>query len=306
MSQGKPHFADDLMRRSRALRHPLCVGIDPHLGAIPEAFREGQMTPTDPRTSAAVERFCCAAVDRLQGRVAIVKPQIAFFEQLGWRGLRCLEAVVERAWARGLRVLLDAKRGDIGSTASAYVAAYLGAGAALPVDAVTLNPWLGRDTLEPWVAACEAQGRGVFALVKTSNPGSGDLQDRIVDGRALFEHAGASFADFARRLAGPATGWSSFGAVVGATHPEQAARAREAMPQSLFLVPGYGAQGGSAADAVRGFVPGPAGREGGVVNSSRALLFPPDASGGDTARWEAAFDAAVVRAASELGEAIAR
>lgn len=306
MTGGKPHFADDLIRRLRALRHPLCVGLDPHLAAIPDCFREGDMSPADPRTAAAVERFLCTAVDRLQDKVAIVKPQIAFFEQLGWRGLRCLDAVVGRARQRGLRVLLDAKRGDIGSTAEAYVRAYLAPDAPLPVDAVTVNPYLGRDTLEPWIEACEAAGHGLFVLVKTSNPGSGDLQDQVLDGQPLFVRLGASFAALSERLAGPATGWSSFGVVVGATYPEQAERAREALPRNLFLVPGFGAQGATAADALRSFVPGPAGREGGVVNSSRGVLFPEAGRDGDAKRWESAFDAAVERAASELGEATAR
>ena len=172
------NFADALIERTRALGHPLCVGLDPHLERIPAPFRQGAMDPRDPATPDAVGAFLAEVVDRLEKRVAIVKPQIAFFEQLGWQGLRVLEDVVVRCRARGLMVLLDAKRGDIGSTADGYARAYLDKDAALGVDAITINPYLGRDSLQPFVENCAANGRGMFVLVKTSNPGSGDLQDR--------------------------------------------------------------------------------------------------------------------------------
>ena len=137
------------------------MGLDPHPGQIPGSFG-----PTG--TAEAAERFCLAIVERLVGRVAVIKPQIAFFEQLGWPGLRSLTAVVERARAAGLLVLLDAKRGDIGSTAAGYAAAYLEPDAPLEVDAITLNPYLGLDTLEPFAVTAEAAGRGLVVLIKTS------------------------------------------------------------------------------------------------------------------------------------------
>jgi orotidine-5'-phosphate decarboxylase len=300
------HFGDALILRVRALGHPLCAGLDPHLPLIPPLFRRGSMEPADPRTVDAVEAFGLAALERLAGRVALVKPQIAFFEQLGWRGLRALERLVARCHELDLFVLLDAKRGDIGSTAEGYARAYLAADAACPADALTVNPYLGRDTLEPYLKEATQGGVGVFVLVKTSNPGSGDVQDRTSDGAPVWEHVARGLADPCRVLAGPATGWSSLGVVVGATYPEQAERARALLPRGLQLVPGYGAQGGSAADALRGFVPGPAGREGGVVNSSRALLFPGDAATDRAARWEAALDAALGAAIDDLGSACAR
>ncbi len=299
------HFADSLIERTRTLGHPLCVGLDPHLGLIPEHFRRGTMAPNDPETALAVEEFLGAVIDRIAGRVAIVKPQIAFFERLGWRGMQILDGLCRRARAAGLMVLLDAKRGDIGSTAEGYAGAYLTSDAAMPVDAITLNPYLGFETLDPFVRAANEAGRGLFVLVKTSNPGSGDLQDRDVEGEPLFGRVADGLARIEADLLGQKTGWSSLGVVCGATWPEQARRVRDALPKSLFLVPGYGAQGASAADAVQSFVPGPNGLEGGLVNSSRGILFPASTQQADAAAiWEAAFDEALAAAIDELGSAI--
>lgn len=300
------HFADDLVLRQRRLGHPLCVGLDPHLERIPASFRQGTMAPADPRTAEAVERFLTAVLDRIADRVALVKPQIAFFERLGWRGLRALAAVVEHARRLGLLVLLDAKRGDIGSTAAAYAAAYLGADAVLACDAMTVNPYLGRDSLAPFLDRARRRRRGLFPLVRTSNPGSRDFQDlRLEEGNAVYEAVASALAPDAAELRGPETGWSLLGAVVGATWPAISERVREILPHSLFLVPGYGAQGGSARDAFSGFVRGPGGRlEGGAVNSSRAILYP-DARAETAASWERSFEEALRRAIDDLGNASA-
>ena len=289
------------MERIRALGHPLCAGLEPHLERIPPLFRAGTMDPASPETARAVERFCLAALDRYAGRVAVVKPQAAFFERLGAPGVAALEAVITAARERGLLVLLDAKRGDIGSTAAAYAAAWLGPGRA---DALTVNPYLGIDSLEPFVKTAEASGAGLFVLVRTSNPGARDFQGLDSAGRPVFEHVASALAPLCERLTAPRSGWSSLGVVVGATWPEESRRVRALLPRALFLVPGYGAQGASAADALAGFTAGPDGRlEGGLVNSSRALLFPPEAEAADTAGWERAVDAAVARAAEELAAA---
>jgi orotidine-5'-phosphate decarboxylase len=298
------HFADTLIARVRGLGHPLCAGLDPHLDHIPPLFRRGTMTPRDPQTAPAVEEFLLAVLDRIDGKVALVKPQSAFFEQLGWRGIQVLENVVAHAHDRGLLVLLDAKRGDIGSTAEGYARAYLAPDSAVPVDALTVNPYMGRDTLEPFIHLAEQHGRGVFVLVKTSNPGSGDYQDRDTGGAPLYERVASSLTDIAARLTGPRTGWSALGLVVGATYPEPAARIRALLPRALFLVPGYGAQGGRTADALRGFVRGPNGLEGGVVSSSRGLLFPREADTADTSVWEKAMDAAIDAAIADLRAAV--
>lgn len=294
-------FADRLTERVRALGHPLCAGLDPHLERIPPLFRSGSMEPAAPETAAAVERFCVAVLDRLAGRVAVVKPQAAFFERLGWPGVRALCAVMRAARERDLLVLLDAKRGDIGSTARAYAEGWLGSEAPARADALTVNPYLGLDSLEPFAKTAEATGAGVFVLVRTSNAGAQDFQSLPTGDRPLFERVAESLAPLAERLAAPRSGWSSLGVVVGATWPEESRRVRELLPRALFLVPGFGAQGASAGDALAGLVPGPDGRpEGGVVSSSRALLFPEAAAAADAGAWERAIDEAVDRAAEAL------
>ena len=312
------HFADALIGRTRELGHPLCVGLDPHLDRIPALFRRGSMKVGDPETARAVEDFLFAFVERLAGRVAIVKPQSAFFEQLGPDGHRVLERVVARARERALLVLLDAKRGDVGSTADAYARAYLEPGSVIRADALTVNPYPGLDTLEPFASRARSFGRGVFVLVRTSNPGASDLQGLAVSGpgesagqtlgpgEPLFRVLARSLAPLSRELVGPESGWSSLGVVVGATWPAQAEAIRAQLPTSIFLVPGYGAQGGRAKDAVRSFVKGPRGLEGGIVSSSRAVLFPAKADTADAPAWEKAIDAALDEAISELAELVTR
>ena len=297
------HFGDAVIARVRALGHPLCVGLDPHLRQIPRLFARGSMEIGDPETPAAVEAFLMAVLDRVTDRVAVVKPQIAFFEQLGSAGIAVLERIVARARDDGLLVLLDAKRGDIGSTAAGYAAAYLDPCAPCEVDAITVNPYLGLDGLEPFAESAERYGRGLFVLVKTSNPGSGDLQDRLLgDEKVPVSDTVARLLEpMMSRLSGPATGWSSLGVVVGATYPEQGERLRALLPNALFLIPGYGAQGGSAADAMRSFLSGASGPEGGLVNSARGVIFPEAAAGASHAiAWERAIDAALEATIEDL------
>jgi len=298
------HFADQLIDRIRALGHPLCAGFDPHLPLIPPLFRQGSMQRNDPRTAAAVRSFLFAVLDRLATQVAVIKPQIAFFEQLGWRGIQVLEELVAAVRQRGVLVLLDAKRGDIGSTAEGY-AAYLDPTGAMPVDAMTVNPYLGRDTLQPYLDRGGHGARGVFVLAKTSNPGSADFQDRLLEGQPLYEIVASALTVPCAEQRGPQTGWSSVGIVAGATYPEQSERLRQLLPNALFLVPGYGAQGGSASDAVRGFVRQPGGLlEGGIVNSSRGLLSPPSSMTDERHLWESSFDENLRRTIDDLGNAI--
>lgn len=291
-------FADRLMAQVADLGHPLCVGLDPHLDRIPAAFRQGTMDPLDRQTAPAVEAFLGEVVDRLEGRVAIVKPQCAFFEQLGPRGVAMLARVMARCQQRGLLVLLDAKRGDIGSTAAAYARAYLARDAPMRADALTVAPYLGLETLDPFLDAGREAGGGLFVLVKTSNPGSADLQGMTVDGEAAYLRLARALGPRVQAEVG-ACGWSSLGVVAGATYPDEARAIRERLPQALFLVPGYGAQGASAADAVAGFVRREGALAGGVVNSSRAILFP-----GGEGPWESRFDEALGRAIDELASAV--
>ena len=191
------HFADALIRRVRELGHPLCIGLDPHLDQIPPLFRDGDMRAGAAATTQAVRSFVFAFLDRLEGRAAVVKPQSAFYEQLGPDGIVLLADVIQAARQRGLLVLLDAKRGDVGSSADAYARAYLEAGSSLAVEALTLNPYLGLDTLEPFAQRSRDHGRGVFVLVRTSNPGAGDLQDLEVKGAPLFHSLARSLAPLA-------------------------------------------------------------------------------------------------------------
>ena len=263
------------------------------------------MQPGKPETAAAVESWCVALLDRVAGRVAVVKPQSAFFEALGPAGAAVLARVIEAARARGLLVLLDAKRGDVGSTAEAYAAAYLGEGAPFACDALTLNAYLGLDSLEPFVAAAAQSAAGLFVVLRSSNAGARNFQDLPAPERPFYERVAEALGARAASLRGAETGWSGLGVVVGATWPGESRRIREILPRSLFLVPGYGAQGGSARDAVAGFVPGPDGRlEGGLVASSRAIGFPPEGRSADASSWERAVDRALDTAIAELTAAV--
>ena len=298
------HFGDRLITSIRKAGHPLCVGLDPHLGQIPALFASGDMNPGAPQTAEAVLAFFNAVLDRIDGRVPVIKPQIAFFEQMGSRGIAALEEIIARARGEGIQVIMDAKRGDIGSTAAAYATSFFAEGAPLKSDALTINPYLGMDTLEPFVTTATDNGGGVFVLVKTSNPGSADFQNLKVDNRMLYQAVADKVSDIARTHKGPETGWSSIGVVAGATYPKEAIDIRERMPETLILVPGYGAQGGSAKQALQSFVPGPEGLEGGVVNSSRGILFPAGAQEASATEWETLFDEALNKAIDELGDAM--
>jgi orotidine-5'-phosphate decarboxylase len=209
-----------------------------------------------------------ALLDVIAPLVPVVKPQLAFCELFGAHGFEAYQATVAAAKARGVLVIADAKRGDIGSTADAYAAAHLGV---IGADAITVNAYLGRDTLEPFLARCRDVGKGIYVLVKTSNPGSADLQGQLVNGRPLHEHVARLVAEVGtgEGLVG-ASGMSAVGAVTGATYPAELAELRALMPQAPLLIPGYGAQGGGAEDCRAGFR---ADGGGAVVNSSRGITF---------------------------------
>jgi orotidine-5'-phosphate decarboxylase len=266
------HFADRFSEAARRLGNPLCVGLDPHLEGIPHGFGVRTDDLASDASANGVEKFFGEVIDTCAGKVPIVKPQIAFFEQLGWRGLRTLERLVAHARDRGLLVLMDAKRGDVGTTAKAYAQSYLWPTSPCRADALTLNPYLGLDSLEPFVEASRAHGVGLFVLARTSNPGAADFQSLSVDGVPLYERVARALAPLSDSLRG-SSGWSNLGVVAGATYPEESERLRRVLPHALFLVPGYGAQGGSLADAVRGFVPRAGWLEGGMISSSRGILF---------------------------------
>lgn len=296
-------FADGVVLRMRELGHPLCVGLDPYLDRIPSCFQRGAMRPDDPQSAEAVKEFCCRTIDLIAADVAIIKPQASLFERLGWRGWRMLEEVIAYARQAGLFVLLDAKRGDIADTAQAYAEAYLGKEAACSVDALTINPYLGPDSIVPFFESAEQTGRGVVVLVRNSNPASSKYQSVETANGPFFGVVARSLASWHECLRAPATGWSALGVTVAATHAQDSEQIREILPHTLFLVLGYGAQGASARSAVRGFVQGPSGLEGGFVSTSRPILFPAGSQVGARA-WEAGLRAALIRSISELGEAI--
>jgi orotidine-5'-phosphate decarboxylase len=286
-------FADRLIAAA-ARFGPLCVGIDPHPGQIPALF--GGDTPD------GLEAWGKAVIDATLGHAGIVKPQVGLFERHGWQGMRALAHVCDAAKAAGLIVLMDAKRGDIGSTAEGYASAYLKADATFPCDALTVNPYMGLDTLEPHVRAAEANGKGVIVLARTSNPGSADYQARDLEGAPLYARVVESLAPMAARLKSQ-SGWSGLMLVVGATGPDEARRLRALSPDTLFLVPGYGTQGAGAGDAVAGFVGG----QGGCVNASRSVTFPNGSDQtADLSEWTRLVSQAIIAAQDDLKSAIDR
>ena len=286
-------FADRLADAVR--RHgPLCVGIDPRWESLPAAVRAAVADrPPAEQHAAAYEAFGRRVLELVRPHAGVVKPQAAFFEQAGPAGLAALQRLMTAAKELGFVTILDAKRGDIASTAAAYADAAFG-----PVwdaDSLTINPYLGRDAVEPFLTAAKAAGRGVFVLVRTSNAGAGLFQDLVCDGKPLYRHVAAAVAGWNADTLG-ACGLGDVGAVVGATHPAELRELRAAMPDVWLLVPGYGAQGGTAADVKAGYR---ADGLGAVVNSSRGVTFPFKP---DDASWESAVVAAAARAASELRE----
>ncbi len=252
------YFSERLLAAKRHKQSVAVLGIDPQLDTA--------KTPGVPADHTLV-RFCCAVVEACATSIVAIKPQLGFFEARGLDGMRTLAEVLAVARRLGLLTIADAKRGDIGPTSAAYAEAFLGDGD-FACDAVTVNPYLGSDAIAPFVARVRA-GRGLFVLVKTSNPSSGEFQDRVADGAPVWEWVARRVEGWGSDFVGP-SGLSPVGAVVGATYPEHAGRTRELMPHATILVPGYGAQGASADDAVRAARPDGTGV---IVNASRSLMY---------------------------------
>jgi len=262
------NYADRLEHAISERGNPCVVGLDPHLELLPDEFAIAR----DPRAArseraAAVEAFLLGIVELAAGRVPAIKPQSAFFERLGADGARVWERVITQARQAGLIVVGDVKRSDIASTARAYGQAYLEDNGDARCDAITINPYLGADSVEPLIEICRRTGAGLYILVRTSNPGSGIFQQH---GQPPLNHLVAAQVERWGRSLGGECGLSSVGAVVGATHPEELTALRALMPHAPFLIPGYGAQGAHAAETLPGFLPG--GRAA-IVNSSRAILY---------------------------------
>lgn len=271
-------IADRLIERIKATNNPTVVGLDPREDYIPAFIREEALQLYNDPCRAMAEAILLynrALIDALYDIIPAVKPQMAFYEQYGAPGIDSYIKTVAYARDKGLVVIGDAKRGDISSTAQAYADAHIGrvtaaeqSPAVYDTDFVTVNPYLGFDTLEPFLENAKRYGKGFFILVKTSNPGAGDVQDLDTPGGKVYEVIADRVEAWNRETAGT-YGYGLAGAVVGATHPAQAKALRERMPHTFFLVPGYGAQGGTAEDARACFN---AGGVGAIVNNSRGII----------------------------------
>ena len=295
---------NQLIQKIQETKAPICVGLDPMLGYIPEhvtrkAFDE--FGETLEGAAEAIWQFNKEIVDHVCDIIPSVKPQIAMYEQFGIEGLKIYKRTVDYCQEKGLLVIGDAKRGDIGSTSAAYATAHIGhvkvGGSILTgfgTDFLTVNPYLGTDGVKPFVDVCKEEDRGLFVLVKTSNPSSGEFQDQLIGGRPLYELVAEKVVEWGADCMDGT--YSNVGAVVGATYPEMSKILRKLMPHTYFLVPGYGAQGGTADDIARYLDKH---SNGGVVNSSRAVLLAYKKQPG------VAFDEAAYNECVNMKEAIA-
>jgi orotidine-5'-phosphate decarboxylase len=292
---GVEPFADRLADAVERKRSQLVVGLDPRVDLLPMELR-GEAVLGRAAAAGAVSRFCKGIVDAIAPYAVAVKPQVAFFEALGADGWRALEDVSAYAREIGLIVIADAKRGDIGSTSRAYATAFLEPDRGTPpmADALTVNPYLGHDSVEPFLLACRRYGAGVFFLVRTSNAGAADVQDATLsDGTPLWQHVAALVHEWGREQVGE-RGLSSIGAVVGATYPRAISEARRAMPQAILLLPGVGVQGATPADVARAFTSGPSSA---LVNASRSVIY---AFRDESDDWRAAAGREAARLAGEI------
>jgi orotidine-5'-phosphate decarboxylase len=271
-------FSDRLVDAIRRTGSPCVVGLDPRIGEMPAFIRSGRGKPSPETVRSVIRDFHELVLDTVAGLVPAVKLQLAFFEQYGSAGIQAFEDTVQAAKQRGLLVIADGKRNDVASTAEAYAAAFLGdtdvfgeKQKAFDVDAMTVTPYLGRDSLVPYVDACEKHNKGVFVVLKTSNPGSKDYQDQALEatGRPLYETIAQTIRDLGARMIGESS-YSSVGPVIGATFPEDAKRLRALLPRAFILVTGYGAQGASARGAAACFNSDGLGA---IVNSSRGVTY---------------------------------
>ena len=268
---------DRLVEKIRKTGAPIVVGLDPMMKFIPEQIKEaafGEYGETLQGAGEAIWQYNKGIVDAIFDLVPAVKPQIAMYEQFGIEGLIAFQKTVNYCKEKGLVVIGDVKRGDIGSTSEAYAVAHLGKVAvgsrmlpAFDEDFATVNPYLGSDGIRPFLKVCQEEKKGIFILVKTSNPSSGEFQDRLIDGRPLYEIVGEKVAEWGGECMGDE--YSYVGAVVGATYPEMGRVLRRLMPKAYILVPGYGAQGGKGADLVHFFNEDGLGA---IVNSSRGII----------------------------------
>ena len=270
---------DRLIDKIAEMQNPTVAGLDPKLDYVPEFIKEecfAKYGKTLEGAAAALFEFNKALIDALYEVVPAIKPQAAYYEMYGWQGVKALADTIAYAKSKGMFVITDGKRNDIGTTMEAYAAAHLGSTTvageeveAFGADALTVNGYLGTDGIKPLVNICKSGDKGIFVLVKTSNPSSGELQDKkLDDGTTVYEQMGKMCEEWGTKLEGK-YGYSGVGAVVGATYPEQLAEMRAKCPHTFFLVPGYGAQGGGANDVKNAFDENGLGA---IINSSRAIM----------------------------------
>ena len=297
---------DNLVKKIKEKGNPSVAGLDPKIEYVPEFLREKAYKEYGKNLKGACEaiwEYNKGLIDALYDVVPAVKPQSAFYEMYGLCGEEVLHRTITYAKEKGLYIILDVKRNDIGSTAEAYSKAYLGkaevAGEefdSCPVDCVTVNPYLGTDGIKPFVDDCKKYDKSIFALVKTSNPSSGELQDLELNGKHFYEIVAEKVNDWNSDTIGE-SGYGAVGAVVGATYPEQAEILRNIMPKSYFLVPGYGAQGGSAKDVKKSFNDDGLGA---IVNSSRGIMCAYQKQGLAGEKFAEAARAEAIRMKEEL------
>lgn len=298
---------DSLIDKIKDRQNPTVAGLDPDFEKIPLFIKNAAIREHGSgleAAAAAIFEFNKGLIDALCDIVPAVKPQCAYYEKYGWQGMRALSQTIDYAKKKGLFVITDGKRNDIGTTMEAYACAHLGAvnidGKEVEpfgADALTVNGYLGTDGIAPLIKICKEKNKGIFVLVKTSNPSSGELQDkRLEDGQAIYEYIGTLCEKWGEGLMG-AYGYSGVGAVVGATYPQQLTRLRQKLPHTFFLVPGYGAQGGGAADVAGGFDENGLGA---IVNASRSIMYAYKKEGCDEKDYAAAARREAIRMRDDI------
>ena len=301
---------DVLQEKIREKANPTVAGLDARVEYVPPHILKKHTDRLGETLEAAAETICefdCGLIDALYDVVPAVKPQAAYFEMLGWRGMKVMEDVMAYAKNKGLYVIADIKRGDIGTTATAYAEGWLGATqvgsaslSAFDADCVTLNGYMGSDAINPFLNECVARGKSAFVLAKTSNPSSAELQDMVAGDRSVYTVMGDLIEQWGKGTEG-ACGYQALGAVVGATHPSVLRELRLRLPKTFFLVPGYGAQGGTAEDVRNAF--DELGR-GAIINASRSIMCAWKKTGKDGADYQEAARAAAEKMRDELKEFI--
>ncbi len=297
---------DRLIDKIKAMKNPSVVGLDPKLDYVPEFLRrefEQEDGCSLRSASRAIFAFNKAIIDEIHDIVPAIKPQAAYYEMYGYNGMKTLEKTIRYARLKGMFVITDGKRNDIGATMQAYAAAHLGTVTVgenelepFGADALTVNGYLGSDGIQPLLDVCKARDKGIFVLVKTSNPSSGELQDQLIDGVPLYARMGDLCEQWGADTVGN-YGYSAVGAVVGATYPAQLKELRERLPHTFFLVPGYGAQGGGAEGVAAAFDKNGLG---GIVNSSRAVMCAYQKEGCDPKNFAKAARREVIRMRDDI------